>query len=180
MNNEILSQIISRFFSGGVKIVLIFITALIVTFLGKRIISKTVSSFANKSIKVINGEKIKGERIETLTGVFNSTFKLIVWITAILTVLPELGINIGPLLAGLGIVGLALGMGARNLIQDYISGIFILLEDHYRIGEQVMISGTKGKIVELNLRRTVVRDEEGGLHNIPNGQVNKSSNFSRK
>jgi len=71
-------------------------------------------------------------------------------------------------------------MGARSLIQDYISGLFILMEDQYRVGEDVIIGGTRGVVFSINLRRTVIKDKEGALHTFPNGQINKVSNFSRK
>ncbi len=124
-------------------------------------------------------EKVSEEKIKTIFKVFNSTFKAIVWTIAILTVLPELGINIGPLLAGAGIAGLAIGMGARSLIQDYISGTFILFEDQYRVGEEVAIGGVKGVVQDINLRRTVIKDGEDALHIFSNGQINRVSNLSR-
>ena len=98
----------------------------------------------------------------------------------ILTIFPEIGVNPTPLLAGAGLVGLAIGMGSRNLIQDYLAGLFILLEDQYRVGEEVEILGKKGKVIDLNLRRTIIRDTEGIIHSIPNGQIKVVSNFSRK
>ena len=95
-------------------------------------------------------------------------------------ILPEFGINPTPLLAGDGLVGLAIGLGSKNLVQDYLAGLFILLEDQYRIGEEVDIAGKKGTVVEVNLRRTIVRDADGTVHYIPNGQVKTTSNLSRK
>jgi len=102
-----------------------------------------------------------------------------VWLIAILTILPEFGINIGPLLGGAGIVGLAIGMGSRSLIQDYLSGLFILFEDQYRVGEEIEIAGIKGRVKNLNLRRTVLENPKGTIFYIPNGQIRKVSNFSR-
>ena len=77
-------------------------------------------------------------------------------------------------------VGLAIGMGSRSLVQDYLAGLFILIEDQYRIGEEIDVSGKKGKVVGLNLRRTIIKDSDGIIHYIPNGQVKIASNFSRK
>ena len=95
-------------------------------------------------------------------------------------ILPELGINATPLLAGAGLVGLAIGMGAKNLIQDYLSGLFILLEDQYRAGEKVKIAGMEGEVKNFNLRRTVLQDETGNAYYIPNSQVTVVLNLSRK
>lgn len=97
-----------------------------------------------------------------------------------MTILLEIGINIGPLLVGLGVVGLALGIGARSLIQDYLSGFFIIFEDQYRVGEEVEIAGIKGKVLDINLRRTLVQNKEKVVYYISNGQLKTVSNFSRK
>lgn len=168
MNLEIvLDNLINWGLIKGIKIVVILISALIFIFLSKIFIKKILKNF-------------KKERITTITKVFYSGAKTIIWIITILTLLPEFGVNIGPLLAGVGIVGLALGFGARNLVQDYISGLFILIEDQYRIGEKVEIGGVKGKVKDFNLRRTVIEEESGVLSYIPNSQIKKTSNFSRK
>ncbi len=95
-------------------------------------------------------------------------------------ILPEFNINIAPLLAGLGVAGLALGMGVRDIIQDYIAGIFILMEDQYRVGEEVNIAGIRGKIIEFDLRKTVLKDNGNTAHYISNRQIKTSSNYSRK
>ena len=164
-------------FLKGIKILAILVIAWIITKVG-RILIKSVARKSEKVLR-ING-KISDERRKTIFKVFNSTFSAVVWTIAILTVLSEININIGPLLAGAGIAGLAIGMGARSLIQDYISGLFILIEDQYRVGEDVIIVGTRGFVFSINLRRTVIKDKEGVLHTFPNGQINKVSNFSRK
>lgn len=174
-------KFISLVFLKPFKIFAILIAAWIFTIIGKIAIKRIVASIAQRCKSVLKkNKKIQEQRIETLVSVFNSTLVAVIWIIAILTILPELGVNIGPLLAGAGIAGLAIGMGARNLIQDYFSGLFILMEDHYRVGEEVNILGTQGKVLDLNLRRTIIQDQEGVIHIFPNGQINKVSNFSRK
>jgi small-conductance mechanosensitive channel len=168
------------FFSRGIKVVAILVVAWIVVRIGKIVISRVINTIIKKSERIVKDGKIQQQRVRTLTKVFKSTFSAIIWVIAVLTVLPELGVNIAPLLAGAGLAGLAIGMGARNLIQDYLSGLFILLEDQYRVGEKIDIGGIKGEVVDLNLRRTVIKDTESTLHYIPNGQVKTASNFSRK
>lgn len=173
---------VSWFFSSGIKILLILFFAWLGTRFGQIFISKLIKILAKESSKIkgiIDG-KVLSQREATLRGVFNSLLKLSVWTIAILTVLPEFGINLGPLLASLGLAGFALGFGARNLIQDYLSGLFILIEDQYRVGEEIKISGIQGKVIEFNLRRTVLEDSEGKIHFIPNGQIKQVTNFSRK
>ena len=85
-------------------------------------------------------------------------------------ILDELGINIGPYLAAAGIVGVALGFGAQSLVKDIIGGIFIIVEDQYNIGDVIKIASISGTVEEINLRRTVLRDLDGIVHFIPNGE----------
>jgi len=166
----------------GVKIGLILVGAFLATKILQGVLKKILRNFIKKTFNLgkLRNLKLEEERLKTLEKVLGSVLKVVIWLIALVTLLPEFGINIGPLLTGIGIGGLALGLGARTLIQDYISGIFILLEDQYRVGEEVEILGTKGKIRDFNLRRTVIQDENGTLHYIPNSQIKKASNFSRK
>ncbi len=160
------------------KAILILATALVVVKFGNLFISKAIKTLVSK--KAGTKSKIPGERITTLTEVFNSFFTLLVWTTALLTILSEFKINIAPILASLGIVGLALSMGAKNLIQDYLSGIVILLEDQYRIGEKVELAGKVGEVKEINLRRTILfNSEDKKTCYIPNGEVKTVVNLSR-
>jgi small conductance mechanosensitive channel len=166
--------------SGGLRVVIILVIAWLVIRIIRFAVTRAVKVFIDKGEEVLGNGVVKEQRIKTLSKVFKSTISVVIWTIAILTILPELGVNITPLLAGAGIVALAVGMGAKNLIQDYLSGLFILLEDHYRVGEEVEINEKKGVIKDLNLRRTVVRSEDGTNHYISNGQIKAASNFSRK
>lgn len=163
------------FIPNIIKIVGILFAAYLITRFGRIFIRRLIR-------KVVNGKDKASEkkREDTLNSIFSSTFKFAIWIIAITTILPELGINIGPVLAGAGLIGLAVGMGARSLIQDYISGIFIVLEDQYRVGDSVIIAKIEGKVKEVTLRRTILQDSDGLIHSIPNGQVKTSANKSRK
>jgi len=175
--NQLFPSLISWLLSRGIKVVVILFVAWLVTLIAKIFISKITKAFLQKSKE---GDRIfQPERLKTLLRVFNSSMRAVVWLIALMMVLPEVGVNIAPLLAGAGIVGLAIGMGARTLIQDYLSGIYILLEDHYRVGEEVTIGGVKGTVKELTLRKTILKDAEGVIHYIPNGQATKVSNHSR-
>ena len=176
---NIIQNLTSWFFSDGIKVLVILFVAWLVVRISKFVISRLITTVIKKSGEIVGDGKIQEERVRTLTKVFKSTLGAVIWIIAVLTILPELGVNIAPLLAGAGLVGLAIGLGARNLIQDYLSGLFILLEDQYRVDEEVEIGGIKGKVVDLNLRRTVLKDSKGATHYIPNGQVKTASNFSR-
>jgi len=103
----------------------------------------------------------------------------IIWVVAVFMVLPEFNINIGPLLAGAGVIGIAIGFGAQGLIRDILAGLFIILEDQYAVGDWVQIAGVDGEVEYLGLRRTVLRDFNGTNHTIPNGEVKIASNFSK-
>jgi len=172
---NIVNNLISWVIGPGIKVIVILFLALVISKIAKVFVSKAVRTLVEKS----NGQ-IQKERAKTLSRVFSSSLKIVIWVIAILMLLPELGINPTPLLAGAGLIGLAIGMGSKSLVQDYLSGLFILLEDQYRVGEEVDISGKKGEVVDLNLRRTIIKDSEGIIHYIPNGQVKTASNLSRK
>ena len=147
-------NIISWFLIHGIKIVLILIFAFSINLFFRNFIKKGI----NKKIKnKINGERKK--RAETLVSVFGGTLSFIIWIIAILMILPEFGLEIAPILAGLGLLGLAIGMAARDIISDFISGLFILLEGQYYVGDKIKISGIEGEVKEITLRRTIIKDE---------------------
>lgn len=171
-----IDTIISWLLAHGTRIVIILIVGFIISRFVKIFITRTIKKALRKGLKI----EIEVEREKTILRSFTSVVRAGIWIAIFLMVLSELGVNITPLIAGLGVLGLALGLGARSLIQDYLSGMFILLEDHYRVGENVEIAGIKGKVSDFNLRRTVIKDDEDNVYFIPNAQVKKASNFSRK
>ncbi|HEX2031951.1 MAG TPA: mechanosensitive ion channel family protein [Actinomycetota bacterium] len=123
------------------------------------------------------------QRTATLTEVVSYAIRVVVWTVATLMILGQLGINLGPLLAGAGIVGVALGFGAQNLVKDFLAGFFILLENQFGVGDQVEIQvlgkELSGRVEALDLRTTEVRSFEGTLHTIPNGNIIVSGNRSR-
>lgn len=119
------------------------------------------------------------QRLRTLMAVVHRTAWTAIIGVGFVTALSELGVNIGPLLAGAGIVGLAIGFGAQSLVRDAINGMFILLENQYAIGDVVAIAGKEGMVEDVNLRRTVIRDLDGAVHYVPNSQVGVASNLTR-
>lgn len=152
--------------SGGAKIVLILIVAFIVNHLLKAVIEKIINRQIKSRIKEENRK-----RAETLISIFGGTASFLVWIVAFLMILPEFGVNVAPILGGLGLAGLAVGMAARDIISDLISGIFILLENQYNVGDEVKIAGLEGRVKEITLRRTIIQANDGTLNIIPNSQV---------
>jgi small conductance mechanosensitive channel len=105
---------------------------------------------------------------------------IVIAVIAVITILPEFGVNIATLIAGLGIGGLAIAFAAQGLVRDFISGFFVILEDQYRIGDVVSISGVSGVVEEIGLRRTVLRDVDANVHSIPNGKIDMSTNMTKK
>ncbi|MCB0015305.1 MAG: mechanosensitive ion channel family protein, partial [Anaerolineales bacterium] len=99
--------------------------------------------------------------------------------SALLMTLRQMGIEVAPLIASVGVVGLALGLGAQTLVKDVISGLFILMENQYAIGDVISINGTSGSVEQMTLRATYLRDLEGTTHTVPNGDIRTISNITR-
>jgi moderate conductance mechanosensitive channel len=123
------------------------------------------------------------KRMETLSSVFRYVLVLGIFVVAFVMIIGELGVEIGPILAAAGIVGIAVGFGAQSLVQDVISGFFILLEDQIRVGDVVQIADKGGLVERINLRMTILRDLSGNVHYVRNGKIqvvtNMTKDFSR-
>lgn len=120
------------------------------------------------------------KRAATLIGIIKRATSLVVWGVAVVMALRELGFDIGPVLAGAGVLGLAVGFGAQNLVRDVISGLFMLLENQVRVNDVAVINGTGGLVEEVNLRTTVLRSLDGTVHVFPNGQIETLANMTRE
>ena len=120
------------------------------------------------------------KRATTIISVLSKLASMVIWIVALVMALNELAFNIQPLLAGLGVAGLAVGLGAQALIKDWLGGLLVLLEDQIRIGDSVVINGISGTVEEINLRTTVLRGENGAVHIISNGLITTLSNMTRE
>lgn len=149
------------------------------------VFSKLVQLFIGQAIRqAVRGDKYLSAQAEekrenTLTGIFSQVFRAGIWLLASLMVLSELGIDTGPLIASAGIVGVAFGFGGQYLIKDIISGFFIILENQYRIGDVLCVNETCGLVEQVNLRTTILRDLDGTVHHIPNGEISIASNLSK-
>jgi small-conductance mechanosensitive channel len=164
--------------SHGIKILIIAIGAFIFNLVISRIIRRAVM-VAVAPDKSLSGEtEIKREK--TLIRIFNGALTVVVTTIAILMILKEIGLDIAPILAGAGIVGLAVGFGGQYLIRDIISGLFIILENQYRIGDVVNINSDGGLVEDISLRMTTLRNLDGTVHHIPHGEIKQVSNLSKK
>lgn len=120
-------------------------------------------------------------RTETLNAVFRSLLTVLVWSVALIATLEVLGLSLGPLLATAGIAGIALGFGTQTMVRDFISGFFIVVEDQFGVGDTVDLgAGAKGTVERVTLRSTRVRDVEGNLWHVPNGQITRVANRSQE
>ena len=173
----IIQQISPWFFAHGIKIIaVVFIAYLIrrsIDILIKKSVRKIVISdhFLSK-----DAEK---KREDTLIRIFSASASILVWMLALLMVLQEIGIAIGPLLAAAGIAGLAFGFGGQYLIRDLISGLFIIIENQYRIGDVVCFDKICGLVEDISLRMTTLRDLDGTVHHVPHGEIKTVSNLSK-
>jgi len=118
-------------------------------------------------------------RKQTLEQLVYSGLRVIILVIAFLMALQVLRLDIGPAIAGLGIVGLALSLGSQSLVRDYVAGAFVLIENQYSKGDVVKIAGERGTVEDINLRRTVLRDADGTVHFVPHGLIETASNMSR-
>jgi hypothetical protein len=119
------------------------------------------------------------ERARTTGTVLSSTLNSIVWIIALAMLMGEFGFNLGPLIASAGVIGVALGLGAQTIVRDVLSGIFMLVEDQYGVGDSVEVLDVKGTVEKVGLRITTVRDSNGTLWYLRNGEILKVGNLSQ-
>jgi len=118
-------------------------------------------------------------RAKTLASVTRSALLLIVWTVATISILGQVGVAVGPILAAAGVLGVALGLGAQHLVRDFLGGFFILLEGQYDVGDVIEVAGVQGTVESVLLRTTVLRAEDGARHVVPNGEVRVSSNLTK-
>jgi small conductance mechanosensitive channel len=172
---EFIEKALSWVFSSGIQIVLTLIFVTIGLKLARALSRKLVAS-VTKHQDDIEVQK----RTETLGSVIRHILTILILIVGTMMIMKELGIEIGPVLAAAGIVGLAVGFGAQNLVQDVISGFFILLEDQIRVGDVIRIAGQGGLVEKVNLRMTVIRDLWGNVHYVRNGHIDLITNLTKE
>lgn len=170
-------KIIPWLLSHGIKILAIIIIAYIINKIIYKIIDRAVRIAVVSDRYSSREAELKRE--ETLISIFTTTVKIALIVIVSLMVLKEMGLDIAPLLAGAGIVGLALGFGGQYLIRDIISGLFIILENQYRVGDVIRIDSTGGMVENISLRMTTLRDNAGVVHHIPHGDIKRVSNLSK-
>ncbi len=163
----------------GLRILLIVALAVVADIILHRLVPRIVRPLLQQRMKGRPDEEVQ-QRLHTLTGVLQGTGRAVLVGWAIFTILPEAGVNIAPLLASVGIVGIALGFGAQSLVKDVLSGLFILMENQYSRGDVVTVAGISGQVEDVGLRRTVLRDLDGVVHYVPNGAIAVASNLTQE
>jgi small conductance mechanosensitive channel len=157
----------------------VVIGALIIWFLVHRLIRRWVRSKVSKLSDAEDlGERAKAQRLDTIAGTMETLVLLVIVVGAVVYVMLIWGIPIGPLIAGFGVIGLAVGFGAQNFVKDVIAGFFVLVEDQYSLGDSVSIADVSGTVEDIRLRTTVLRSLDGAVHHVPNGEVRVASNFT--
>jgi small-conductance mechanosensitive channel len=163
--------------TSGFRILLIVVGAFVAVKVLRFLITK-IQRFFEDDDPTTRSEREK--RAETLTRTLGNMATIVVWFFAGMMILKELGVEIGPILAGAGIAGLAVGFGAQSLVKDFLSGIFIIIENEFRVGDVVRIADTSGLVEKITLRTTTLRDLEGKVHIIPNGQIAVVTNMTKE
>ncbi len=172
--NSYLQQAIEWLISSGLRIILIVILMLIALRLAK-VVSRRVFGVLQKKKE---DEEFR-KRTDTLSAVLRYVLSIVIMLVALIMILGVFGVQIGPILAAAGVVGVAVGFGAQSLVKDVIGGFFILLEDQIRVGDVVQVAGKGGQVEKITLRMTTLRDLAGNVQYIPNGEISVVTNMTK-
>lgn len=190
------------FGSHGIRLLIIIALAIIAHQIVKRLIPRIVTSMITRKTRGGPARKVKEvrdrlipwlsereekgrlpeeikQRADTLSHFLVRTVIVIIWVIAAFMMLAEIGVSITPLLATAGVIGVAIGFGAQSLIRDVIAGFFIIMEDQYAIGDVVKGANVIGLVEDIDIRKTVLRDLDGIVHIVPNGEIRVASNYTK-
>jgi small-conductance mechanosensitive channel len=176
------TQAVIDWFSGApLRVISVLLIAIISQSLGHRTINRAVAKLASADIKPGPGVVARqAERARTIGTVLTSTLNAFIWVIAFGMILGEFGFDLGPVIASAGIIGVAIGLGAQSLVKDVLSGIFMLVEDQYGVGDHVKVGEVEGVVEKVGLRITTVRDSVGVLWFLRNGEILVIGNKSKK
>jgi len=164
----------------AIRILLIVGVAYFLTKLARMALGRLESLLIRAAEKGDRELGAAAKRIRTLMSVISTISVGLLWLIAALASLAQIGVNLAPILAGVGIVGLAVGFGAQHLVRDFVSGFFLILENQIRVGDSAVINGTGGTVEAISFRTVVLRDQSGALHVFPNGSITTLSNMSKE
>jgi moderate conductance mechanosensitive channel len=161
----------------GTRLLAILLIAIVLLRLLRMLTRRLIAAAESESTARV--ARMREQHTRTLAGILYSGGTTIIIIVAVLTALPEFGFNVTPVAAAAGLASLSIGFGAQHVVRDFINGFFVVFEDQYVVGDIVRIGDVVGRVEHLTLRRTVVRDPQGALVSIPNGEIAKVGNLSR-
>ena len=172
------------------KILLIIVVALVLNWLARSIIHRAtrrgiertplLASEAEDTPQYRAQEARRQQRMRTLGNVGRSVAVIVIWTWAVLAVLDQLGVNVAPLIASAGVVGVAIGFGAQSLVKDFFSGMFILIENQFGVGDTIQVGDIVGEVEMMTLRITTIRDMDGALWHVRNGDIDQVGNHSAR
>jgi len=179
--NENLQNALDWLRGTPLRIILILAAAIAIQYFGTRAITRAMNRLASTDLIPGPGNMVarQKERARTTGTVLSSTLNSIVWIIALAMMMGEFGFNLGPLIASAGVIGVALGLGAQTIVRDVLSGLFMLVEDQYGVGDKVEVLDISGTVEKVGLRITTVRDSAGTLWYLRNGEILKVGNRSQ-
>ena len=183
--------------SKPLRILLILLVTYLVVRISRRVIKRTVeplrkegtqrrlTGIRNKTgLSLLDTGEIptarRVQRAETIASVLRSVVSIVIWSIAVLIILSELGIDLAPLLAGAGVLGVALGFGAQSVVRDFLAGTFMVLEDQFGVGDVIDVGDASGTVEGVSLRTTRLRDVEGVVWHVPNGEIKRVANKSQQ
>ncbi len=168
------------FMEHGLFVLLIVAIAYLVYRLLRSFLPNIVESSMSARGKGKKAREDLARRVQTLSGALTTVAAIVIVLTAAFMVLSEIGVDVTPLLATAGVAGIAIGLGAQSLIKDIATGLFIISEDQYNKGDVVKVAGITGLVEDITLKRTILRDLDGIVHSVPNGEITTASNYTKQ
>ncbi len=186
--NQVVAEIAAWFVERGLTLVLILLGGWLVSKAVKRAIDHFTERIGRPDLRDVGRDPAANEeaelvrakaRAETLAVVLRSVALITIWALTALLALGQLNINLGPLIAGAGVVGIAIGFGAQSVVRDFLSGIFMMIEDIYSVGDDIDFGRGRGTVERISLRSTSIRTRQGVVWNVPNGKLDFVANYSQ-
>lgn len=174
--NHLLTSLGNWLSTHGLSIAIIVLGAWLVKRYGSQFLSRIFHRTIRADLYPTKGDRTK--RLETIDSITGAILQVAVVVVAGIMIVSELGIDTTPLIASAGVIGLALGFGAQSLIKDFTSGIFIIIDNQYRVGDIVKLDDVAGKVEAITIRTTVLRGLDGTLYHVPNGGINTTANLT--
>ena len=183
LSADLTDQLLAWIRDPVLPIVLIVVIGLVVIRLARLFVHGVVKALLDRETTEGTAQELSAvevrKRMDTLETLGTNVIRLFVFLIALVMILGELDLDIGPAIAGLGVVGIAVGFGTQSIVRDYFTGALILIENQYSKGDVVTIAGVNGTVEDFSLRRTTLRDLDGVVHTVPNGEVKVASNRTR-